>query len=141
MNVDSKFEQLLINWKNALETCNPTYMVETMYSDSAVLLPIVSPIIRTTSEDIEDYFEHFMSKSPKVIKFENIKTQYNSNIKTVILSGNYDFKMSDDSIVKARYTFVFKEHIKDEWLIINHHSSALPEMHLTNSLCTINFSY
>ena len=121
MNVND-IASLFEDWNNALKTGNPKN-VSNLYADNSILLPTVSNKVRHNHEEIEDYFEHFLAKSPEgKIDESNIRIYE----KLAINSGIYTFKFSDGNSVKARFTFVY-EWNGEEWLIIEHHSSKMPE--------------
>jgi uncharacterized protein (TIGR02246 family) len=118
---------LFEEWNNALLSGDAS-QVAVLYSPGAVLLPTVSNKVRHNQDEIRDYFEHFLQKKPsgKIIEhnirlFEDIAI--NSGIYHFSLNPNND----ESSIVKARYTFVYRK-MEGKWLIIEHHSSAFPEL-------------
>lgn len=118
-------EELFEAWNNALQTGNAK-TVAALYADDAVLLPTVSNLPRTSPEEIEDYFKHFLQKKPcGTIKQRNIKQSCNK----LTGAGIYDFEVTSGDkkeIVPARYTFVY-EYRDDAWKIVHHHSSMMPE--------------
>lgn len=118
-------EDLFNQWNQALQTGDPK-QVAALYAEDAVLLPTVSNLPRTTPEEIEDYFVHFLEKKPfGIIKQRNIKKGCNK----VTDAGVYDFEVIADgnkTIAPARYTFVY-EYRNDQWKIVHHHSSMMPE--------------
>jgi uncharacterized protein (TIGR02246 family) len=118
-------EELFNKWNNALQTGNAKTVAE-LYAEDAVLLPTVSNLPRTTPEEIEDYFTHFLEKKPYgIIKQRNIKKGCNK----LTDAGVYDFEVVSDGkkqVVPARYTFVY-EYRNNQWKIVHHHSSMMPE--------------
>ena len=120
-------ERLFDRWNDALATKRPDAVVAT-YAPDASLLPTVENGPLIGREQIKGYFVGFLKKSPAAtIKTRVIKT--GCNIAYDI--GLYDFMVDGDQPntrkeVKARYTFIYApDHGK--WLIVHHHSSALPE--------------
>ena len=117
---------LFDRWNASLQTKNPEEVVKN-YAADAVLLPTVSNKPRTTPKEIADYFEHFVQKSPKgVINTRTIhlgcNDAYDVGTYTFVLTGA-DGKTSQ---VAARYSFLYE--LRDgKWLIVHHHSSAMPE--------------
>ena len=109
-------------WNSALKTGDPKNVVA-LYETNAILLPTVSNKVRHTHDEIEDYFVHFVAKSP-------IGEINEANIRTfgdiAINSGVYTFTFEDGSAVKARFTYVYRWNGQN-WKIIEHHSSAMPE--------------
>ena len=119
---DSHIAALFEEWNTALQTGEPKN-VTALYESNAILLPTISNQVRHNHEEIEDYFIHFLAKGPKgVINESNIRTFGNITIN----SGIYTFTFSDGNSVQARFTYVYRWN-GQRWLIVEHHSSALPE--------------
>lgn len=119
---DSHIAALFEEWNTALQTGEPRN-VTALYESNAILLPTISNQVRHNHEEIEDYFIHFLAKGPKgVINESNIRTFGN----IAINSGIYTFTFSDGNSVQARFTYVYRWN-GQRWLIVEHHSSALPE--------------
>ena len=119
---DSYIAALFEEWNTALQTGEPKN-VTALYESNAILLPTISNQVRHNHEEIEDYFIHFLAKGPKgVINESNIRTFGNITIN----SGIYTFTFSDGNSVQARFTYVYRWN-GQRWLIVEHHSSALPE--------------
>ncbi len=118
-------EELFKKWNDALQTGNAK-TVAALYAEDAVLLPTVSNLPRTTQEEIEDYFNHFLEKKPYgIIKQRNIKKGCNK----LTDAGIYHFQVVSNGkkeVVPARYTFVY-EYRNNQWKIVHHHSSMMPE--------------
>lgn len=118
-------EELFIAWNNALQT-GDAKKVAAMYAEDAILLPTVSNLPRTTPAEIEDYFKHFLQKKPYgIIKQRIVKQGCNK----LTDAGIYDFEVVSDGkkeVVPARYTFIY-EYRNDQWKILHHHSSMMPE--------------
>ena len=97
--------------------------VAELYETNAILLPTVSNKVRHNHEEIADYFVNFLAKGP-VGKIDE------SNVRTfgdvAINSGVYTFTFKDGSSVQARFSYVYRWNGQD-WRIIEHHSSAMPE--------------
>ena len=122
MSNSENITQLFNNWNQALQTGDPK-QVASLYHPEAVLLPTVSNQVRHNHAEIEDYFVHFLAKGPQgTLNEQNIRIFGD----LAINSGVYTFQFNDDSRVQARYTFVYRRQA-DGWLIIEHHSSAMPE--------------
>lgn len=96
-----------------------------LYSESAILVPTLSKIIRKNKLEIKDYFIHFLeNKGLKAeVKEVHIQSLYNDTIK--INSGNYLFSYYNEKNefqeLTARFSFVIKDNI-----ILEHHSSIAP---------------
>ena len=85
--------------------------------------------MRASREQIENYFEMFLTKKPKgVINYRTVRLLDDDS---AVDAGVYTFTLTDKngkkSDVQARYTFVYEKR-DGKWLIINHHSSAMPEV-------------
>ncbi len=117
---------LFDRWNASLQTKNPDEVVKN-YAGDAVLLPTVSNKPRTNPQEIRDYFVHFLEKSPKgVINTRTIHIGCNDAFDV----GTYTFTVTGadgkKSEVAARYSFVY-ELRGGKWVIVHHHSSAMPE--------------
>lgn len=120
---------LFDTWNDALRTGDPQKVAD-LYAKDAVLLPTVSDNVRSDRAEIVDYFEHFLRNKPV-----GTKTESHVNIldrTTVIDAGTYEFALTDPatgqkSTVKARYTYAYEKQPDGRWLIVNHHSSKMPE--------------
>lgn len=117
---------LFRQWNAALATGDPRKVAD-RYAPDAVLLPTVSNKVRTDRAGIVDYFTHFLQNKPQgVIKEAHINVLDRT---TAIDTGVYVFTLTQNGKqrqVEARYTFVY-ELRGGKWLIVNHHSSAMPE--------------
>lgn len=124
----AEIAQLFNNWNTSLQTGNPDEVVKN-YADDGILLPTLSNKVRHNRAEIKDYFKHFLESKPKgEINEQNIRV-FGDDI--AINSGRYTFyllKNGKPSAVKARYTFVYHK-VGDKWLIVEHHSSLMPESH------------
>ncbi|MBY6189561.1 SgcJ/EcaC family oxidoreductase [Microbulbifer agarilyticus] len=119
---DNEILALFDEWNNALQTGNPKN-VAALYESNGILLPTVSNKVRHNHAEIEDYFVHFLAKGPQgKIDEANIRTFG----ELAINSGVYTFTFADGAVVQARYTFVYRWN-GQRWLIVEHHSSAMPE--------------
>ena len=120
---DARVLDLFEDWNDALKTLNPD-TVTALYADDAVLLPTVSNQVRHNHEEIRDYFEGFLQKSP-----QGVIDEFNVNILSeahATNSGIYTFTFGDGSKVRARFSYLYGA-TEDGWNILQHHSSAMPE--------------
>jgi uncharacterized protein (TIGR02246 family) len=116
---------LFDKWNDALQTRDPQQVVS-LYADDAVLLPTVSNQVRHNHGEIENYFQSFLKKSPKGKVTESNVREYGD---VALHSGVYVFNLTDgdtSSEVPCRFTFVYRKD-GDDWKIIEHHSSMMPE--------------
>ncbi|MFJ4368277.1 SgcJ/EcaC family oxidoreductase [Streptomyces chartreusis] len=119
---------LFDQWNSALATGDPEQVAD-LYAKDAVLLPTVSNKVRADRAGIVDYFEHFLANKPVGTKIETHVNVLDHN--SAIDTGVYEFALTDPatgekSTVEARYTYAYEKR-GGEWLIVNHHSSKMPE--------------
>lgn len=119
---DNEIQALFEQWNNALLTGDPKNVVA-LYASDAILLPTVSNKVRHNHAEIEDYFVHFLAKGPQG-KIDESNVRRFDDI--AINSGVYTFTFNDGVSVQARFTYVYQWDGK-RWMIIEHHSSAMPE--------------
>lgn len=124
MNVtEQTIASLFDRWNESLQTGDPKKVVAN-YAERSILLPTVSNTPRLTPAEKEDYFTHFLQSKPSgVIDLRQIDISG----EIAVDSGLYTFTLAaKGETVKARYSFVYKWD-GAQWLIISHHSSAMPE--------------
>ncbi|MDT0320837.1 SgcJ/EcaC family oxidoreductase [Streptomyces millisiae] len=127
---EQEIRDLFVEWNEALATGDPEVVAD-RYAEDAVLEPTLSNVIRTDRDGIVDYFEHFLAQDPEGEIDESYVDILARN--AAVDSGAYTFHLTDPATgeqrdVAARYTFVYeKDPATGEWLIVNHHSSAMPE--------------
>ncbi|MGI5501290.1 SgcJ/EcaC family oxidoreductase [Lentzea sp. CA-135723] len=117
---------LFADWNASLAT-GDAQKVADRYAPNAVLLPTVSNQVRSTRAEIVDYFEHFLLGRPSGSILDSHVAVLDAD--DAIDAGTYRFALTKNgkaTTVDARYTFVY-EKIDGKWLIVNHHSSAMPE--------------
>ena len=125
MTTESAISDLFDKWNRALQTGDPDQVVA-CYAKDAILLPTVSNKVRHNHEEIRDYFVHFLAKKPNG-RIDEGNVRIFGDL--AINSGLYTFALTQDgktADVGARFTFVYQKQA-DDWLIIEHHSSVLPE--------------
>ena len=112
---------LLNSWVEKIKT-NDAAQVADMYHTDGLLLGTFSNSERKGQRLILNYFENLFSSHVDVIVIT--KHEYKSDpISTA--SGLYNFEVND-SIIEARFSFVFVKS-KEDWKILSHHSSVLPK--------------
>ncbi|WP_416984314.1 SgcJ/EcaC family oxidoreductase [Streptomyces sp. T028] len=119
---------LFDGWNAALRTGDPEKVAD-RYAKDAVLLPTLSNKVRTDRAGIVDYMEHFLENKPVGKKIETHVNVLDGN--SALDSGVYQFTLTDHAtgkkrVVEARYTYEYEKR-GGKWLIVNHHSSAMPE--------------
>ena len=113
---------LFDTWNSALKTGDPKKVVS-LYESNAVLLPTVSNNVCHTHAEIEDYFANFLTKGPVgIIDESHIRTYGNVSIN----SGIYTISFKDGTSIQARFTYVYRWN-GQRWMIVEHHSSKMPE--------------
>ena len=114
---------LFDRWNQSLQTGDPA-KVAANYAERSILLPTVSNKVRLTKEEKEDYFHHFLENKP-VGKIDYSHIEIGCN--TASDAGIYTFTYgTTGKKVQARYSFNYQWDGKN-WLISQHHSSAMPE--------------
>ena len=114
---------MLESWVEKIRTNDPK-QVASLYHDDGLLLGTFSDIERKGYELILAYFENLLKSQVDV----EIVTQHKHDTDSIVVnSGLYNF-IVDGKTVNARFSFVFIK-IHDNWKILSHHSSVLPESH------------
>lgn len=120
--INKDITSLFDDWNLALLTGEPK-KVAVLYAKNAILLPTMSNKVRHNHGEIEDYFVRFLTREPKgKIDESNIRIFG----ELAINSGVYTFSFNDGSSVQARFTFVYRWD-GQAWMIVEHHSSQMPE--------------
>jgi uncharacterized protein (TIGR02246 family) len=115
-----------VKWGEVLEQQNPD-KIATLYAKDGVLWGTLSPVVRSGPEAIRSYFVSAFGSLPQIkVSFGDqlIRVYGNAAVNT----GYYTFSFTTDGVVKtipARYSFTYVKN-GDEWLIVDHHSSAMP---------------
>ena len=120
---EQEIAKLFDRWNSSLETGDPQKVVSN-YAKLSILLPTVSNKPRLTSEEKADYFEHFLQKQPSGVI---VQRQIQVGCDMAVDSGLYTFRYAKTGEkVEARFSFTYRWD-GEQWLIISHHSSAMPE--------------
>lgn len=118
-------------WIDTVTSGKPTVVddVVALYSPDAILWATVSEQKRDSAQELRDYFEVF-AKLPN-LKAEGYKPVIRVYDNVAINSGYYTFTYDGEGgkkkVVPARYTFVYKKGNDGKWMIVEHHSSAIPK--------------
>ena len=115
-----------LKWAQALGEDDPDKVLP-LYSDDAVLWGTLSPTVRADRAALRDYFVAAFKVLPslKVAFGDRVIRVYND---TAVNTGYYTFSFVKDGETKslpARYSFTYVKR-GDDWLIVDHHSSAMP---------------
>ncbi|GAA1582423.1 SgcJ/EcaC family oxidoreductase [Actinoplanes couchii] len=120
---EAQIRELFVEWNASLAT-GDSGKVADRYAADAVLVPTVSNEVRADRARIVDYFDHFLENDPTAVITESHVSVLDAD--TAVDTGTYRFTLGGDRTVDARYTFVYEQR-DGAWLIVNHHSSAMPE--------------
>jgi len=112
-------------WRAALDTGDPDAVVA-LYAPDGVLVPTFSNRIRTDAAGKRSYFAKLLVRHPYAEIDEGTLRLYGD---VAIHSGSYTFYFGAGPLrsASARFTFVYRR-FEDGWLIVEHHSSAMPEV-------------
>jgi uncharacterized protein (TIGR02246 family) len=117
---------LFDQWNRALLT-KRTETVVAEYAADATLLPTLQNGLLVGPEAIGKYFTYLLKQSPQAtIETRVIRTgcniAYDVGLYTITVDGDQPGSRRQ---LKARFTFVYAP-VHGKWLIVHHHSSALP---------------
>jgi hypothetical protein len=115
----------MIEWADSFADDSPDHICN-FYDSQASLWGTFSPIKRDSSTLIKNYFESLFIYQNRQVSFDNIDIRFIDQF--AISNGLYTFEWLDNGskITKqARFSFIFINKA-GEWLIAEHHSSALP---------------
>ncbi len=113
-------------WAQALGEDDPDKVLP-LYAEDAVLWGTLSPTVRADRAALRDYFVTAFRVLPglKVAFGEQLIRVYGN---AAVNTGYYTFSYIKDGETKslpARYSFTFVKN-GERWLIVDHHSSAMP---------------
>jgi hypothetical protein len=97
-----------------------------LYAPDAILFGTSSPVLRDKPELVRDYFKSIGDLGDATITIGEHRIQVFGDI--AVSTGFYTRSSSQDGNVvrnPARFTFVY-QHRGGNWVIVDHHSSALP---------------
>jgi uncharacterized protein (TIGR02246 family) len=100
--------------------------IAALYAPDAVFFGTSSPVLRDKPELVADYFKSLPTLGDATISMGEHRVQLFGDL--AINSGYYTrTTMQDGKPVStpARFTFVYAKR-SGRWMIVNHHSSALP---------------
>jgi uncharacterized protein (TIGR02246 family) len=120
---EQEIAALFDRWNESLKSGDPQKVVAN-YAEQSILLPTLSNKPRLTQAEKADYFHHFLENGPSgTIDMRQIQIGADMAVDT----GLYTFRFAKTGDeVKARYSFTYRR-FSDQWLIVSHHSSAMPE--------------
>ena len=102
--------------------------ISALYAPDAILWGTVSQTIRTTPQEILEYFEESSAKRPKLRMFLG---EYHVRLYGDIAtnSGYYTSRNPLDGkevVIPMRFTFTYRRE-GERWMIVNHHSSRFAQ--------------
>lgn len=121
----SDVEAATAQWLDAFNRKSARDIVA-LYASDAVFFGTSSPLLRHNAEMVWDYFKSLPTLGDATISMGEHRVQLLGN--TAINSGFYTRTSQQDGKITqspARFTFVYAKR-GERWLIVNHHSSALP---------------
>src|SRR5229473_1218155 len=115
-----------VKWGQVLGEDDPDKVLP-LYADDAVLWGTLSPKVRADRTALRDYFVAAFKVLPglKVAFGDQLIRVYGG---TAVNTGYYTFSYVKDGEAKslpARYSFTYVKS-GENWLIVDHHSSAMP---------------
>ena len=113
-------DELLQKWVTAIKNGDPKQVTD-LYHVDGILLGTFSNKERVGHELIIEYFENLL-KSPVDVQIVSENPYVFGS--DAVNSGHYNF-VTGGKTINARFSFVY--HKDDEWKIISHHSSVMPE--------------
>ena len=113
--------KLLQEWVGEIRGGDPK-QVTSLYHEDGILLGTFSALERIGHELIQAYFENLL-QSP--VDVEIISEHSSIFESTAVNSGLYNF-ITNGKTINARFSFVYHKN-GNEWKIVSHHSSVLPE--------------
>ena len=122
----SEVEAATARWIDAFNR-KSTQDIVALYAADAVFFGTSSPVLRDKPALVQEYFKDLPALGSAQIVLGEHRVQLLGT--TAISTGFYSrVAMQDGKEVRnpARFTFVYQKR-GAQWLIINHHSSALPE--------------
>lgn len=111
-------------WIATFNTRDPE-RITALYAPDAVLWGTVSKTIRTTREEILEYFIDSATRRPKLQMFLVGEQEVRLYGDIAANSGYYSSRNVVDGqevVIPMRFTFVYRRE-GDRWMIVNHHSS------------------
>jgi uncharacterized protein (TIGR02246 family) len=113
-------------WNAALAT-RDAERVAARYAPDAVLLPEFSNGLRTSRAAIADYYRGFLANNPQCAIKQSLISVLDEGL--AVDSGRYVCALSGQAgqrLVELRFTLLY-ERRDGSWLIVQHHSSLMPE--------------
>jgi hypothetical protein len=114
-------------WVDAFNSRNPKRIVA-LYAPTAVFWGTTATAIATTPAQVWDYFKDAGQRPATRVTIDSSHPRVFGD--TAVISGAYTFADVRDgastNVRPARYTLVLHK-VGDAWLIVDHHSSRIPQ--------------
>ncbi|MFN0001549.1 MAG: nuclear transport factor 2 family protein [Pseudohongiellaceae bacterium] len=110
-------------WIEGIGKGDADYMVS-LYDEHAILHGTVSPVLREGPTLIREYFQATVATPPVMNFMEPMHIRVFGD--TAVNTGNYLTTIGSNTPITLRYSFVYHK-VGDQWLIVDHHSSRMPE--------------
>jgi uncharacterized protein (TIGR02246 family) len=123
---EQTIKQALQTWISAIGSGKATNVTD-LYAADAVLLPTLSAKVHNTPALRLEYFEKIAALKNLTVTLQEQQIRLLGNV--AVDSGLYTFthvKEGKSLSIPARFTFVY-EKTPQGWVIVEHHSSKLPE--------------
>ena len=126
-NIEKIAAENFARWNATLLSKDPK-QVAALYTDDATFLPTMSGEFKRGQTGAEEYFHHFLEKSPSGVVVNGAVQMLSPN--SYLHSGLYNFTVGPDEnrqVVEARFTYAWQQDAQGNWKISHHHSSAKPQ--------------
>lgn len=110
-------------WAENIGKGNADVMVG-LYANDAILHGTSSPVLRKGKTLIREYFAPIQPGVFEMFFLEPMNIRVFGDI--AVNTGNYATRVGDNEPIPLRYSFVYRK-TGDQWLIIDHHSSLMPD--------------
>lgn len=113
-------------WVDAFNTRDPEQVLA-LYAADAVFWGTVSPTLRDTPEEIRDYFKSMPERPESRVSLGERRVRVFGSV--ALSTGLYTFTDVRDGERVAhasRFSFAYRKTPDGRWLIVDHHSSAVP---------------
>lgn len=113
-------------WSDAYSS-RATDNVLALYSPDAVFWGTTSPTLRDEPAEVRDYFKNMPDRpnARNVILEHRLRVFGDVAVSTGFYTFN-DVRNGEATTFPARFTFVYNKQEDGRWLIVDHHSSAMP---------------
>lgn len=102
--------------------------IAALYAPDAVFWGTVSPTIRITPDQVLEYFDASVVRSPKLrigVHEQHVRVYGDTAINSGVYISRNPQPGAGDLLSVSRFTFVY-QHREGQWIIVAHHSSRMP---------------